>query len=140
MISVIIPNYNHNNYLKQRIDTVLNQTYQDFEIILLDDESKDDSKYVLELYKDHPKVSHYIINETNSGSPFGMWQKGFDLAKGDIIWIAESDDWAESNFLETLVPKFENENVVVSHCISNNHYMQTNITKINSWCYSDLEI
>ncbi|MFK7831983.1 MAG: glycosyltransferase family 2 protein [Winogradskyella sp.] len=133
MISVIIPNYNHSNYLKQRIDSVLNQTYQDFEVILLDDLSNDGSDYVLELYKNHPKVSHLLINEMNSGSPFGMWQKGFDLAKGDIIWIAESDDWADPIFLETLVPKFKNNNLVVAHCISNNYYMNTNITKLNSW-------
>ena len=132
-VSVIIPNYNHCDYLRQRIDSVLNQSYQDFEVILLDDVSKDSSADILESYKDHPKVSHVLINDTNSGSPFGMWQKGFDLAKGEIIWIAESDDWAEINFLETLVPKFENEDVVVSHCISNNYYMKTNVTKLNSW-------
>lgn len=132
-VSVIIPNYNHSNYLKQRIDSVLNQTYQDFEIILLDDVSKDDSLNILESYSDHPKVSYVELNDANSGSPFGMWQKGFDLAKGDIIWIAESDDFSENNFIETLVPKFENEKVVVSHCISNNFYMKTKVTKINSW-------
>lgn len=132
-VSVIIPNYNHYDYLEQRIDSVLNQTYKDFEIILLDDVSKDDSMLLLESYKNHPKVSHVVINETNSGSPFGMWEKGFDLAKGDIIWLAESDDFAESNFLETLVPKFENEDVVVSHCVSYNFYMKTKITKVNSW-------
>ena len=132
-VSVIIPNYNHSTYLKQRIDSVLNQSYQDFEVILLDDVSKDDSVSVLETYKDNPKVSHVLVNETNSGSPFGMWQKGFDLAKGDFIWIAESDDWADRKFLETLIPKFENPKVVVSHCISNNFYMKTKVTKINSW-------
>lgn len=131
-VSVVIPNYNHSRYLKQRIDSVLEQTYQDFEVILLDDVSLDDSIKVLEQYKDHPKVSHVIINKTNSGSPFGMWQKGFDLAQGNLIWIAESDDWADKTFLETLVPKFEN-GVVVSHCISNNYYMKTMTTKINSW-------
>ena len=132
-VSVIIPNYNHCNYLRQRIDSVLNQTYEHFEVILLDDVSKDKSINVLESYKDHLKVSHVIVNNSNSGSPFGMWQKGFDLAKGDLIWIAESDDWAEPHFLETLIPKFENSNVVVSHCMSNNYYMKNNLTKANSW-------
>lgn len=132
-VSVIIPNYNHSAHLKQRIDSVLHQTYQDFEIILLDDVSKDNSVQVLKSYKDHPKVSHLVINDSNSGSPFGMWQKGFDSAKGELIWIAESDDWADHKFLETLVPKFQNEAVVVAHCISNNFYMKTKVTKINSW-------
>ena len=132
-VSVIIPNYNHSNYLNQRIDSVLNQSYQDFEVILLDDLSKDDSVNTLESYKHHPKVSHLLVNKKNSGSPFGMWQKGFELAKGELIWIAESDDWADPNFLEILIPKFENDNVIVSHCISYNHYMNSKVTKVNSW-------
>ncbi|WP_178989000.1 glycosyltransferase family 2 protein [Winogradskyella schleiferi] len=132
-VSVIIPNFNHCDYLHQRIDSVLNQTYQDFEVILLDDVSKDQSVRILETYRDHPKIAHIVINKNNSGSPFGMWQKGFDLSKGDLIWIAESDDWADARFLETLVPKFENNDVVVAHCISNNYYMKTKVTKINSW-------
>lgn len=133
MISVIVPNYNHSEYLNQRIDSILNQTYQNFEIILLDDASTDNSKQILESYKNHSKVSHVFINDTNSGSPFGMWEKGFSLASGEIIWIAESDDWSDYRFLETLIVKHENEDVVVSHCLSYNYYMNTGITKINSW-------
>jgi len=132
-VSIIIPNYNHQAFLKQRIDSVLEQTYQDFEVILLDDVSNDNSVSILESYNNHPKVSQVVVNKSNSGSPFGMWQKGFDLAKGDVIWIAESDDWADSKFIESLVPKFEKETVVVSHCISHNYYMKTQTTKINSW-------
>ena len=104
-VSVIIPNYNHAKYLDQRIQSVLNQTYQDFEVIILDDCSPDDgaSRAVIEKYRSNPHVSHIVYNEKNSGSTFIQWQKGFSLAQGEIIWIAESDDWCELNFLETLM-------------------------------------
>lgn len=102
-VSVIVPNYNHAPYLRQRIDSILLQTYQDFELILLDDYSIDSSKEVLLSYKDHPKVTHLVFNEENSGSSFRQWDKGIELAKGEFIWIAESDDWAEPVFLETLI-------------------------------------
>lgn len=101
-ISVIVPNYNHAPYLKQRIDSILNQTYQDFELILLDDCSTDNSREILTEYSTHPKVSHCMFNDENSGSTFKQWDKGIELAKGEYIWIAESDDVAELGFLFTI--------------------------------------
>ena len=99
-VSVIIPNYNHALFLNQRIDSVLNQTFQDFELIILDDCSTDNSKEVIEQYRNHPKISAIVYNEQNSGSTFKQWQKGIELAKGEFIWIAESDDFSSSTFLE----------------------------------------
>lgn len=103
-VSVIIPNYNHCKYLNKRIDTVLNQTYKDFELIILDDCSTDNSKKIIESYRGHPRLSHIIYNEKNSGTTFLQWKKGIELAKGDFIWIAESDDFASLNFIEKLLP------------------------------------
>lgn len=100
-VSIILPNYNHATFLEQRLYSIFNQTYQEFEVIILDDASTDSSNLILNRYKNHPKVSHFIINELNSGSPFKQWGKGLLLAKGDIIWIAESDDSCDLNFLET---------------------------------------
>ena len=118
-VSVIIPNYNHALYLDQRIQSVLNQTYTDFEVIILDDKSPDNSKEVIEKYRNSPKVSHIIINTENSGSTFIQWNKGFELAKGDLIWIAESDDFCTDNFLEECVRQFQNNpNVSVVFCAS----------------------
>lgn len=111
-VSVIVPNYNHAIYLKQRIDSVLNQTYQDFELILLDDCSTDNSREVLMSYKNNPKVSHIAFNEENSGSTFKQWDKGVELASGEYIWIAESDDWAEKGLLMTLMNEFDNRSTV----------------------------
>ena len=102
-VSVIVPNYNHAPFLKQRIDSILNQTYQNFELILLDDCSTDGSRKVMEQYRSNPHISHIIFNEANSGSAFRQWDKGIALAKGEWIWVAESDDYAEPSFLERLM-------------------------------------
>lgn len=116
-VSVIIPNYNHAQYLKQRIDSVLNQTYADFEVIILDDCSTDNSKLVIEQYRSNCKVSSIVYNSENSGSTFKQWDKGIHLAKGEYIWIAESDDWCENNFLETIINGLQkNEETVFGYC------------------------
>lgn len=116
LVSVIIPNYNHSAYLDQRIESVLEQTFQDFEIILLDDSSTDESVSVINQYKEHPKVSHVLLNEQNSGSTFVQWEKGMKLAKGKFLWIAESDDFSEKELLEKLLPSFEDETVGCCFC------------------------
>ena len=106
-VSVIIPNYNHENFLQQRIDSILLQTYQNFELIILDDCSTDNSKSIIEQYRDHPKVSNIVYNTTNSGNTFKQWKLGLKLAKGSYIWFAESDDYADHSFLEKMVPELE---------------------------------
>ncbi|MFD2891012.1 glycosyltransferase family 2 protein [Flavobacterium chuncheonense] len=106
-VSIIVPNYNHALFLEQRLQSILNQTVQNFEMIILDDNSTDDSWFILKQYQGHQKVSHLIINEENSGSPFKQWQKGIALAQGEYIWIAESDDYAAPEFLEKVLKQFE---------------------------------
>jgi len=106
-VSVIVPNYNHAPYLRQRIDSILNQTYRGFELILLDDCSTDNSRDILSLYKNHPKVTHLDFNSKNSGSTFKQWVKGIELAQGDYIWIAESDDWSDISFLEIVITEMD---------------------------------
>jgi glycosyltransferase involved in cell wall biosynthesis len=119
-VSVIVPNYNHSNYLRKRLDSIFNQTFQDFEVILLDDASTDNSVEILNEYRRHQKVSHFIINEMNSGSTFKQWQKGIELAKGEFIWIAESDDWADEDFLKTLLIPNADIMTSKSYVITNN--------------------
>lgn len=110
VVSVIIPNYNHATFLQERLDSILNQTYTKFEVIILDDASQDKSKDIIERYRKHPKVKQLIYNDKNTGNPFLQWKKGLDLAKGKYIWIAESDDSCSCNFLETLTSIFEANN------------------------------
>ncbi|MCR5547207.1 MAG: glycosyltransferase family 2 protein [Bacteroidales bacterium] len=118
-VSVIVPNYNHARYLPERINSILAQTYQNFEIILLDDHSSDNSVDILNGYINDPHVSSVIINENNSGSTFIQWETGIRLAKGEIIWIAESDDSCEPVFLESLVHVFmETADCAIAYCAS----------------------
>lgn len=117
LISVIIPNYNHAAYLEKRINSVLEQSYQQIEVIILDDCSPDNSREVIERYRHHPKVRHIIFNEQNSGSTFRQWKKGMEQAQGEWVWIAESDDYAAPGFLEKLVP-FINDKAGLIRCAS----------------------
>ena len=63
IVSVVIPNYNYARYLDERINSILNQTFSDFEIILLDDASTDNSIEIIDKYKNNPLQSHCIVNK-----------------------------------------------------------------------------
>ncbi|RZK04461.1 MAG: glycosyltransferase family 2 protein, partial [Flavobacterium sp.] len=118
-VSVIIPNCDHGSFLNQRIQSVLKQTFQDFEIIILDDCSTDNSKEIIEHYREHSKITSIIYNEKNSGSAFKQWEKGISVARGEWIWIAESDDWCEASFLDTIMDGLsENDQCVLGYCQS----------------------
>ncbi len=106
-VSVIIPNYNHARYLPQRIESVLNQTYTDFEVLILDDRSPDNSLEIIQQYALKDSRISVHVNEKNSGSTFAQWNKGVELAKGKYVWIAESDDYCEPTMLERLVNLME---------------------------------
>jgi glycosyltransferase involved in cell wall biosynthesis len=128
-VSVIIPNYNHAQYLRQRIDSILHQTYSDFELIILDDCSTDNSKDIIESYRGNPKVSCIVYNEKNGGTPFKQWNKGIGLASGEWVWIAESDDHAEPEFLEKLMEQaMLYTNVGLLYCT--NYWVDENGTKV----------
>ena len=124
-VSVIIPNYNYEKYIIERIDSVLMQTYPIYEIVILDDCSPDNSVKVInkkidEIKKEHPEIKvQFIINEKNSGGcVFKQWKKGFNASTGDYIWIAEADDSAENDFVENLIKPFDDPEVVLSYCES----------------------
>lgn len=118
-VTVIIPNYNHAIYLSERILSILNQTYQNFDLIILDDCSTDNSKEIIEEYRHHPKVSEICYNDTNSGNTFKQWEKGINQANGEYILIAESDDWCEPNLLEYLIQGIKQDpECVLSYCQS----------------------
>ena len=105
LVSVIIPNYNHARYLTERIGSVLAQDYPNFEVIILDDASTDNSREVINAFSSDPRVVRVVFNEANSGNTFLQWKKGFALARGEYIWIAESDDTAAPTFLSAVMAK-----------------------------------
>lgn len=105
-VSVVVPNFNHARFLPPRMESVLGQSYRDIEVLLLDDASTDGSREVIRRYEDDPRV-RTIFNETNSGSPFVQWNRGVREAKGEYVWIAESDDLADPRLLERVVGMLE---------------------------------
>ena len=117
-VSVVVPNYNHDRYLPKRISSVLDQTYQNFEVIYLDDASTDDSNKVFSQFLDDSRI-RAIYNEVNTGNPFKQWNKGIRAARGEYVWIAESDDFADPKFLEVLVDALdENPTAGFAYCQS----------------------
>lgn len=116
-VSVIIPNYNHAKYLDERIQSVIQQTYPVFEIIILDDFSTDESLAIINKYNQDPRIK-IVLNEENSGSTFKQWDKGIKLANSEFIWIAESDDFSSPHFLENIISSFDDKNIVLSYCDS----------------------
>ena len=115
LVSVVVPNYNHARYLRRRVDSVLAQSFGDFELLLLDDASTDESRAVLASYRGDPRV-RTLFNDRNSGGPFPQWNRGVRAARGRYVWIAESDDEAETGLLEALLGPLEADDRVVLSC------------------------
>lgn len=115
-ISVIVPSYNYEAYIRDRIESVAAQDMPILEIIVLDDCSTDRSPEIIaELAANSPAPIRFVPNTVNSGNVFRQWQKGLDLARGDYIWIAEADDLAAPDFLSTAMRGFEDPDVVLSY-------------------------
>ena len=115
MVSVVVPNYNHARYLDQRLASIFNQSYRNVEILLLDDASKDDSVEMLRrLAAASPFPCRLLVNKQNAGNVSRQWRKGLGAAKGDLVWICESDDFCEPDFLERLVRHFRDRSVMLA--------------------------
>ena len=97
-----MPNYNYAQYLEQRFQSILDQTYQDFELIFIDDASQDDSVELVRR-KFGARIDRLETSQANSGNPFKQWNRGVRLARGEFIWIAEADDACASGFLARMV-------------------------------------
>lgn len=119
-VSAVVPNFNYAKYLPQRLKSILDQTLVPTEIIVLDDASTDESLSVIQKELAGCDINWRLIrNEQNSGDVFAQWRKGVTEATGDLVWIAEADDWADPRFLEVAVKAFEGKNVVLSYAESN---------------------
>ncbi|MDD5861454.1 MAG: glycosyltransferase family 2 protein [Prevotella sp.] len=101
MISIIMPVYNSENYLKEMIDSIILQSYSDWELLLIEDGSTDHSLEICNEYvqKDR-RIS--LIQQLNGG-PGVARNTGIARAKGEYVYFADSDDWMESNMLESLL-------------------------------------
>jgi len=111
-VSVIVPNYNHAEFLPQRFQSIVSQQYPNLELIILDDNSTDNSRAIITAFaKNYDGECKTVFNDTNSGSVFSQWRKGITLAKGELIWICESDDFCDDSFLDNLIYLFEDPSI-----------------------------
>ena len=120
LVSIIMPSYNTANYISESIQSVLNQTYKNWELIIVDDCSSDNTLEILSKFND--KRIRIIANEKNSGAALSR-NKALIEAKGKWIAFLDSDDLWESNKLEKQI-NFMKEN--------NYHFSYTNYTEIDS--------
>lgn len=104
-VSLIVASYNHSGYLRERMESLINQTWEDIEIIVIDDCSTDNSVEVLREYANHPKVT-LIENKKNTG-----WVKvsnqGLSMATGEYVIFENCDDFCNSRQIESLVEAFK---------------------------------
>lgn len=105
-VSIVLPNYNYAHYLDERIQSLLNQTYKDFELIILDCASVDNSIAVISKYTHDPRIKTKFYSHDN-GLPYERWNDGADLAQGEYLIIANADDSCEPTLLEKLVEKLD---------------------------------
>lgn len=133
-VTIVLPSYNHQDFINDRLESISKQTYTDWEVIIIDDKSTDNScEIIVDFLKKHPhfNVKHFITNKENSGSGYKSWQKGIELAETEYVWIAETDDFCEPEFLENLVAILEHsQETVLAFCGSN--YIENNKIIYNS--------
>ena len=108
LISIIVPIYNVEKYLRQCLDSVLNQTYQNFECLLINDGSPDNSAGICKEYVDKDARFHYF--EKENGGLASARNFGIKYSKGKYITFIDSDDWVESDYLEVLYSKIKEYN------------------------------
>jgi len=137
-ISVILPSYNYERYLPERLESIFAQTYPIYEIIVIDDNSSDGSVKILRnIVENAPIPFKIVVNSKNSGSVFRQWAKGISLTHGEYIWIAEADDLSENQFLEEVTKGFNDNTVVLSYSQSKQIDNKGKITALDYLTYTD---
>ena len=112
-ISVIVPVYNAENYIEKCIYSILNQTYEDFEIIVVNDGSSDNSLNKLLKLKDEYPDKIRVFSQENKGVSVAR-NFALENVNGDFIAFVDSDDWIESDYLQVLKDALAEGDVVIS--------------------------
>ena len=124
-VSIIIPVYNTEQYLKQCLDSVCNQTFKDIEIIVVNDNSTDNSFNIIKEYADNDN-RFVVINLTETKGQGNARNEGLKIAKGKYITFVDSDDWVRNDFVEILYNEIEKNNLDV---VSASQYFYDNLQK-----------
>jgi glycosyltransferase involved in cell wall biosynthesis len=109
-ISVVIPVYGVEKYIRQCLESIINQTYKNLEIIVVNDGTKDNSMKIVEEYLSDERIK--IINQENSGVSTAR-NKGIEEARGEYIAIIDSDDWIELNTFKDLMEMIEDKEDII---------------------------
>lgn len=135
-VSVIVPVYNVEKYIKRSLESICQQSFTDFEIILVNDETKDNSIKIAEsLLEEYPFISYKIINQNNKGLP-GARNTGIKEACGQYLCFIDSDDYISKNHLTSLYNLITNNNLSVAYSgyeiVHNSNYKGTEDKNIDS--------
>lgn len=120
LISVIIPVYNGEKYIKRCINSLINQTYKNIEIIIINDGSKDNSINIIKEISEKDKRI-IIIDKENQGVSIAR-NAGIEKASGDYIMFVDVDDWVKTNMIEQMYKVIKKENVDIVKCNSINEF------------------
>ena len=113
LVTVIMPSYNHERYISEAIESVLNQTFSDFELIIIDDASKDKSKEIIKIYKEKESRIRAIFHDENKGIARTM-NEGLEKANGKFIALFSSDDlWVRDKLVKQLNILMKDDNLIV---------------------------
>ena len=132
MVSIIVPIYNAEKYLRRCISSLINQTYDNIEIILVNDGSNDNSKKICELAATKD-LRIKVINIKNQGVSVAR-NKGLEMAKGEYISFVDADDYVEKDYIEQLLIALKNKKVDIVYCSAviedeNKNIVKTEYTK-----------
>ena len=131
LISIIVPIYNVENYLRQCLDSIMNQTYQNFECLLINDGSPDNSADICREYLE--KDSRFKYFEKENGGVSSARNLGIECSVGAYITFIDSDDWVDSDYLEVLYNALIDENVDISVSTYKRFHMADNCWYFHSF-------
>lgn len=130
-ISIIIPTYNRAGIIGKTIESFISQIYSDWEMLVVDDHSNDNTKEVIEQYHQRDSRIHYLLNERKKGAQ-GARNTGILHAKSDWVVLFDSDDYVYPNFLSTLVGAIDDKTDVVT-CYAELKSVDGTETKLMQW-------
>lgn len=120
-VSVILNNYNYASYIGEAVMSVLNQTYKNFELIIVDDGSTDNSRDIIDGFANqHPNLITKVYK--SNGGQGSAFNAGYNVSKGEIIAFLDSDDYWFEDKLERIVREHENSDIVEHSLVINNKY------------------
>jgi glycosyltransferase involved in cell wall biosynthesis len=135
-VSVIVPVYNVEKYIRKCIDSILSNTFKDFELILVDDCSQDNSLDICDEFSKRDNRVKIIRNKKNTGVSLSR-RIGLEASIGEYIQYIDSDDWIENDMIEKMYEKAVSEDFDMVVC--DYYYEDKNIEKIHKQCFNSFK-